>query len=174
MTIQGIDFETLSLRDALDLAVLIEDEAMERYLEFAHQMDAHHNPEVASFFRFMAENEAKHGASLNQRRKQLFRFQPVTVTRGMLFDVEAPEYDEARAAMSVRQAMQAALRSESKAREFFEGALKRVQHPEVSKLFEELHAEEIEHEQLVQQRLDKLPADGGLDPDDFADEPVAQ
>jgi rubrerythrin len=173
MTTQGIDFETLSLRDALDLAVLIEEEARERYLEFAHQMDIHRNPEAASFFRFMAENEAKHGATLHERRTELFGSQPVAVTRSMLFDVEAPEYDEARSSMSVRQAMQAAMRSEVKAREFFAGALAQVRQADVRKLFESLRDEELEHEQLVKERLDALPPDSDMDPDAFADEPVA-
>ena len=31
MAIQGIDFANLSLKDALDLAILVEDEAQERY-----------------------------------------------------------------------------------------------------------------------------------------------
>jgi len=34
----GIDFASLSLKDALDLAVLVEEEARERYEEFADQM----------------------------------------------------------------------------------------------------------------------------------------
>ena len=33
-----IDFRKLSLKDALDLAILVEDEAMERYNEFTDQM----------------------------------------------------------------------------------------------------------------------------------------
>ena len=41
MATRGIDFQTLSLMDALDLAILIEDEAQERYEDFAAQMDQH-------------------------------------------------------------------------------------------------------------------------------------
>ena len=37
MATRGIDFRALSLKDALDLAVLIEQEAEERYEEFAAQ-----------------------------------------------------------------------------------------------------------------------------------------
>lgn len=173
MTTQGIDFEALSLRDALDLAVLIEQEAQERYEEFAHQMDLHRNPEAARFFRFMAENEAKHGAALHERRAELFGSEPVAVKRSMLFDVEAPEYDEARASMNVREAMQAAMRSETKAREFFESALPRVREEGVRALFASLREEEVEHERLVKERLDTLPPDSDVDRDAFADEPVA-
>ncbi len=37
-----------------------EEEAKVRYDDFADQMDAHRTPDVAKFFRFMAENELKH------------------------------------------------------------------------------------------------------------------
>ena len=50
MATQGIDFSQLSAQDALDLAILIEEEAEERYQEFAHQMDVHHTPDAAGFF----------------------------------------------------------------------------------------------------------------------------
>ena len=42
----AIDFAALSLQDALDLAILIEEEAQERYLEFVDQMQQHHTPEA--------------------------------------------------------------------------------------------------------------------------------
>ena len=67
-TFMGIDFTALSLKDALDLAVLIEEEAKERYEELAAQMEQHHTPAPAHFFRFMAGNEAKHRAQLSVRR----------------------------------------------------------------------------------------------------------
>ena len=44
----------------------------------------------------------------------------------MLWDVEAPDYDQARAFMTARQAMQAALQSEEEAHPFFIGALPQV------------------------------------------------
>ena len=56
MTIQHLELSGLSLKDALDLATLIEEEAHERYLELADQMEQHRTPEPARFFRFMAEN----------------------------------------------------------------------------------------------------------------------
>lgn len=170
----GIDFGKLSLCDALDLAILIEEEAEERYGEFAQQMELHHTPEAARFFRFMAENESKHGAQLAARRWDLFQDAPRTVTRAMLWDVEAPEYDEARAFMTPRQAMQAALVSERKAHAFFVEALPRIHDPKVHELFEELRDEEVYHQNLVQQEIGKLPPQPGIDPEDFVDEPTSQ
>ncbi|WP_243305092.1 ferritin family protein [Geothrix oryzisoli] len=169
-----IDFAHLSLMDALDLAVLIEEEAKERYEEFAAQMDQHRTPEAAKFFRLMAVNEAKHGQELADRRSQLFGTAARTVTRAMIFDVEAPDFDEARAFMSPRQAMKAALASEVKAHAFFVAALPALKDAKVRALFEELRDEEVEHQDLVKAELAKLPPDSGLSDEDFVDEPTAQ
>lgn len=170
----GIDFATLSLRDALDLAALIEEEARERYEELGDQLEAHRTPDAAGFFRFMARQEAKHFAHLDERRSALFAGEPRAVTPAMIFDVEAPEYDEVRAFMSVRAALETALRSERKAHQFFVSALPRVTDPQVRALFEELAAEETEHERLVLEEIAKLPPEPEPNPDDYGDEPVAQ
>ena len=63
-----IDFASLSLQDALDLAILVEEEAQERYLEFVDQMEQHHTQEAARFFASMAKNEQKHGEELHVPR----------------------------------------------------------------------------------------------------------
>lgn len=174
MTTQGIDFAKLSLQDALDLAILIEEEAQERYRELTDQLEKHHTPEAAQFFRFMAQNEERHRVELDERRKRLFADAPRTVTRAMLWDVEAPDYDEARAFMSPRQAMETALRCEEKAHAFFVAALPRIENEEVRALFEELREEEVHHQQLVKKELAKLPPEPGFDPGDFTDEPTSQ
>ncbi len=175
MKTKAIDFEKLNLRDAIDLAVLVEEEAKDRYGELADQMQIHHNAEVERFFRFMVDVEGKHEAELAARRKKLFGDQPRAVRREMLFDIEAPDYDEARATMSVRQALDAAMRSEQKAGAFFAEASKVIQDAEARKLFAELREEEKQHEALVQKQIDKLPpGDGGpMSGEDVGDDPVA-
>jgi rubrerythrin len=172
---RSIDFANLTLRDALDLARLVEEEAKERYGELADQMEIHHNPEVAGFFRFMIGVEGKHEAALAARRKDLFGAEPPTVTRAMLFDVEAPEYDVARATMTVRQALDAALVSERKAYAFFDAALAAVKHPTVLELFTELREDEQLHQELVLNEIAKLPAGAEIasEDDDNDDGPVA-
>jgi len=174
VTTKGIDFPALSLKDALDLAVLVEEEAKERYEEFADQMELHHTPEAGRFFRLMAGNEEKHRAELAERRKELFGDQPSSVTLQMILDVEAPDYDEARAFMTARQALQAAFRAERKAYTFFDEALPLLREPGVKALFEELRTEEIRHQGMVLAELEKTPPDPPLVADDFGDEPVAQ
>jgi rubrerythrin len=167
-----IDFAKLSLVDALDLAILIEDEAKERYEEFVGQMEIHHTPDAARFFRAMAVNEEKHGSELRERRQRLFPSAPRTVTREMLWDVEAPEYDAARVFMSARQAMQVALEAEVKAHDYFAAALVHITNPDVKALFAELRDEEIEHQAMVKDAMANLPPGPDANPDDYADEPV--
>jgi rubrerythrin len=174
MAIKGIDFASLTLMDALDLAILIEEEAKERYEDLAAQMEQHRTPEAARFFRYMAANEAKHGLELATRRAERFGAAPRKVTTAMIFDVEAPDYDTARAFMTPRQAMKVALASEVKAHGFFEAALPALRDAEVRALFDELKQEEVEHQALVRAELGKLPPDSGLSDDDFVDEPAAQ
>jgi rubrerythrin len=169
-----VDFATLSLQDALDLAILVEQEAEERYLEFVDQMEQHHTPEAAKFFATMARNEQKHGEELRARRHSLFGDAPSRVKRAMLWDVEAPDYDQPRAFMSARQAMDTALLSETKAHEFFVLAIPHLSDPEVKRLFQELRDEEVLHQSLVQEAIRGLPEAREPDAGDYEDEPVAQ
>jgi len=174
MTIESLELSGLSLKDALDLATLIEEEAHERYLELADQMDQHRTPEPARFFRFMAENEAKHGAELSQRRRELFGDAPSEVRRSMLFDVEAPDYDEVRAFMSAREALNIALRCEEKAHAFFVAALPHLTDVSVSALFAELRDEEVIHRQLVGRELSRLAPGPEPEGEAFVDDPNPQ
>ena len=168
---QDIDFANLTLKNALDLAILVEEEAEERYREFVHQMETHHSPGVARFFRFMAVNEAKHGQELAERREKIFGDAPREVERSMIFDVEAPEFYRARAFMSVEEALDLAKDAENKAYEFFDKALPRIEDSDVRKLFVELRQEEIEHIELVEKVRTKVEIEPDFDPDDFVDPP---
>ena len=169
-----LDFVSLSLKDALDLAILIEEEAKDRYEEFFENLAVHHTPDAAQFFKTMAGNEAKHGEDLLMRRQSLFPNEPRTVTRAMLWDVEAPDYDASRVFMTARQAMNVAMACEVKAHDFFDAALTHVANAEVRALFEELRQEEVEHKHLVQAVLDRMPPEQPGDADDVEDEPVGQ
>ena len=169
-----IDFGSLSIKDALDLAVLVEEEAEERYRELAENLELHNTKDAAKFFRFMVGCEAKHGQELSEKRQELFGDQPVTVDRSMLWDVEAPGYETAKTFMTLQEALEVALAAETKAFEFFDGALPEVEDPEVRELFTELRQEEVEHIQMVREQMRNHGEGGDFDPEDFADEPVAQ
>jgi rubrerythrin len=155
---QKIDFAKLSLKDALDLAIFIEDEAKERYEQFSKLVGGRYKGDADEVFKNMAGYEARHGAELTERRKKLFGNAPRSVSRDMVEDVEAPDYGAPRVFMSPRQAMEVALRSEEKAYDYFDEALKHVKDPEVKKLFEELRAEEVQHQEYLRKAMAGLPA----------------
>jgi len=153
----GFDVESMELRDALDLAILMEEEARLRYTEFARQVGGRYPGDAADVFRLMAAYEEKHGAQLAARRRSLFKDQPRRVQLDQLDDLEAPDRGEPRVFMSARDAMQVAIAAEVKAYEFFDAAVNLVTDPGVRALFAELRAEEAEHRRLLEERIVDLP-----------------
>lgn len=167
---QPLDFKTLSLQDALDLAIAMEEEARARYDEFTHLVGGRYPGDAADMFRTMAGYEARHGADLAARRRALFGDTPARVTPALLDDAEAPDRGKPRVFMSARQALEVALASEQKAWDFFDGALREVAEPSVRTLFEELRAEEARHATMVRERLERLPPGPDVEEDE-ADAP---
>jgi rubrerythrin len=165
-----INYATLDLMDALDLAVFIEVEAYERYKMFATQLGHRFTGDAASVFASMAENEAKHGRDLAERRNALFGDAPVRVSRDDLFDVEAPEQGAPRSNMSTLQAFQVALSSEKKAFDFYDLALAHVTNPEIHTLFTELRDEETEHVKMVEEAIANLPPGAEIELEEDEDE----
>jgi rubrerythrin len=172
--VPSFDFSNANLRDVLDLATLVEQEAKERYEELAHQMEVHRTPEAAAFFRKMIALEVMHEDEVAGARTMLFGHEPMVVTRAMIFDVEAPEYDEVRALMSHREALETVLRAEKKARAFFAAAREVVTDERVCDMFSSLLEEETLHVEYVERELAKLPPEPMVDGRAFEDEPVMQ
>jgi rubrerythrin len=165
-----IDFAELDLQDALDLAILIEEEAEERYKGFAKLVGGRYEGDAADVFKMMAANEKKHGEQLAERRKKLFGRKKSRVSLDMIDDVEAPDRGKPRTFMSPRQALEVALEAEVKAHDFYAGALKHVKDRQVKKLFEELKAEEKQHKALLKKRLSRYPEGPDVEESE-ADEP---
>ena len=159
----AIDFTQLSLMDALDLAVLIEEEAEERYIAFAKMLGSRYEGDAAAFFETMSGYEAKHGKKLRERRTKLFATTPVRMSREMVEDVEAPDYETPRPFMSTRHALEVALDSERKAEAFYVSALDVVADPQVKGLFIELRDQEIDHQEMVQRQMAKTSGDRAPD-----------
>jgi len=154
--------------DALDLAILIEEEANQRYKMFASQLGSYRG--AGAFFASMAENEAKHGNDLLARRMALFGKAPMKVKLADLFDVEAPDVSATRRGMSTVQAFELGLAAEKKAHDFYDMALPGITNPEVKTLFAELRDEETEHVEMLREAMAKLPPSASIeienDPDD--------
>ena len=97
---RSLDFQTLDLRDALDLAILVEEEARERYAELARQVGGRYAGDASDVFERMAGNEAKHARQLSERRAELFGTTPRRVSPLMFWQIEAPDAGEVRVFMS--------------------------------------------------------------------------
>jgi len=155
MTTQ-LDFSTLNLQDALDLAVLIEKEAEDRYLVFADQIGQRYPGDAANFFTMMARNEQRHGTEITERRRLIFGDTPSRVTANMIGnDIEAPDTGKAIRYMSPRQALEVSLESEIKAYKFYDRILQVIQNDEVQELIKSLRDEEAEHQQLLNEQKAK-------------------
>ena len=166
----SLDLSKLSLMDALDLAILIEEEARQRYEMFASQFGRTGRNDAGSFFASMAENEAKHGTEILARRMALFGKAPMKLKLDDLYDVEAPEMGAPRRGMSTLQAFEMGLAAEKKAYDFYDMALPGITDPEVRTLFTELRDEETEHVEMLKEAMAKLPSRASVetenDPDD--------
>jgi rubrerythrin len=167
---QKLQFASLDLQDALDLAILIEEEARERYQEFQKLVGGRYRGDASDVFRSMAEQEGKHHAQLVARRTQLFQDAARRVDRSWFEDVEAPDRGSPRVFMGPRQALQVALESEEKAHDFFAGALPHLKDPRVKALFEELRTEELQHQRFIKKGLAALPPGPDVEEGE-ADEP---
>ncbi len=163
----SLDLSKLSLMDALDFAILIEEEARQRYEMFAKQLSG---SDAGSFFASMAKNEAKHGTEILERRMALFGKAPMKLKLHDLYDVEAPETGAPRRGMSTVQAFELGLAAEKKAYDFYDIALPGITDPDVRTLFTELRDEELEHVEMLKKAMAKLPARASIetenDPDD--------
>ena len=167
----SLDLSKLNLMDALDLAILIEEEARQRYEMFASQVGRSGGRyDAGSFFASMAENEAKHGTELLERRMALFGKVAMKVKLDDIYDVEAPDTGSPRRGMSIMQALEVGLSAEQKAHDFYDMALPGITDPDVRTLFAELRDEEIEHVEMLKAQMAKLPSHADVetenDPDD--------
>ena len=165
----SLDLSKLSLMDALDLAILIEEEVRQRYEMFARQLSGYG---AGTFFASMVENEAKHGTELLERRMAMFGKTPMKVKLTDLFDVEAPDMGAVHRGMSTLQAFELGLAAEKKAYDFYDTALPGVTDPEVRALFAELRDEEAEHVEMLKEQMARLPDSASIETEtDFDDVP---
>jgi rubrerythrin len=165
-----VDFAKLTLRDALDLAILVEEEAQERYQKLSTMVGGRYAGDAGDVFRFMAENEERHAAELQARRNEMFKKAKRALSRDALDDVEAPDFTKVNVFMSARDAMEVAIEDEVKAYEFYDQALPHVKDPGVRELFRELRDEEKRHETLLRKKMKGMPSGPDIDAE-FADQP---
>lgn len=150
-----VDLRKLTLRDALDLAIAVEEEAATRYDSLADRFGSGPTAQVGAFFREMAETEQAHAERLRARRFALFQEAPKVLDTSFLPSIEAtpgepPEHP------NVLYALRLVLEAEIRAYRFYGEALGAVHERSVRRLFNDLIAEERVHELLVRRHLERL------------------
>ena len=142
-------------------AMAIETEAVDRYEELADQMDVHNNPEVADFFRKMAEIEGKHVDNVEQLCGDtvLPHISPWDLAWAGDESPESPKHnDEVHYLMTPYHAIQLAIQGEQRAAAFFRDIADKAGVAEdVRALADQLAGDELEHVRLLQQWLARQP-----------------
>jgi rubrerythrin len=157
-----IDLTYLTVKDALDLAILIEEESRDRYVELADQLGSGHPDDAADFFLTMSKNEEHHRHKLLQKRRSLFGEDPSELSQSIKDELrltEIPAYEDVRIFMSRRQALNIALKCETRAFNFYNSAISQVKNDEVKKVFASLRDEETEHRNMVKDLIKISSAD---------------
>lgn len=113
---------------------------------------------VTAIFHEMAAEERQHGAELERRYHE--RFGPVPFPTGEAKEViEAPDLDDPEAlifdTMTIEQALQAGLRAEETAREFYRQEVTRTSDPNLQTVYRELAEFEETHVRRLKEKLEE-------------------
>lgn len=154
-----IDFANLDLRGAFDFAIMIEEDAQNRYRRLSRLLGD--DPGGAGdVFRMMVVNEGKHRSELEARRDSLFSKLPQRIEISIADDesVEGPDLDDDELPRTAREALEVTLAAEKRAYEFYRQAVSHIQDEGVRAFFQELMQEEAEHQALLARKLAELDA----------------
>jgi rubrerythrin len=149
-------FSKLSGTDVLDMAIAIEDEAQLYYEQLADWVKSGTNGEAADFFRRMATREERHRQQIVAQRERLYGDAPESNAAKVSWAVEAPDFDAVPTDLSLRKAFEVAMDAESRAHDFYAGALDFVTDQQVAELFEGLRRAEAEHKRLLRDEMARL------------------
>jgi rubrerythrin len=154
MTIQ-LDFSKLSGTDVLDMAIAIEDEATIYYEQLADWVDEG-KPEVVDFFKRMAVREKRHHDQIVALRDRLFGDAPKSHAEKVSWAVEEPDVYKVPDDVNLKQAFEVAMDAETRAHDFYAGALEYAIDDQVTELFEGLRKAEADHQRMLREEMEKL------------------
>jgi rubrerythrin len=153
-----LDFTKLTLHDAFDFAIMLEEDAQLRYEQLARLVGDDPGG-VGQVFRMMVENEAKHRSDLVARREALFRDDPPRIEISLMdASVERPEVDDDALPKTARAALEVTLAAERRAHAFYGNVLARITDPELRAFFEGLRRDEAQHAALIERKISRLVA----------------
>ena len=155
MTIE-LDFSKLSGTDVLDMAIAIEDEATIYYEQLADWV-GDDKPEVVDFFKRMAVREKRHHDQIVALRERLFGDAPASNAAKVSWSVEEPDVYRVPDDVTLRQAFEVAMESETRAYDFYAGALEYATEDKVTDLFEGLRQAEADHQRMLREEMAKYP-----------------
>ncbi len=154
MTIE-LDFSKLSGRDVLDMAIAIEDEATIYYEQLADWV-GDEKQEVVDFFERMAVREKRHHDQIVALRDRLFGDQPKSHADKVSWAVEAPDVYKVPDDVNLKQAFDVAMDAETRAHDFYAGALEYATDDQVTELFEGLRQAEADHRRMLEEEMAKF------------------
>lgn len=154
MTIE-LDFSKLSGRDVLDMAIAIEDEATIYYEQLADWV-GDEKQEVVDFFERMAVREKRHHDQIVALRDRLFGNQPKSHADKVSWAVEAPDVYKVPDDVNLKQAFDVAMDAETRAHDFYAGALEYATDDQVTELFEGLRRAEADHRRMLEEEMAKF------------------
>jgi rubrerythrin len=145
MTIE-LDFSKLSGTDVLDMAIAIEDEATIYYEQLADWVGDD-----------MAVREKRHHDQIVALRERLFGDAPASNAAKVSWSVEEPDVYRVPDDVTLRQAFEVAMESETRAHDFYAGALEYATDDKVTDLFEGLRQAEADHQRMLREEMAKYP-----------------
>lgn len=144
--------------DFMARAYAMELEATERYAQFAEQLDAHNNREVAQLFRKLSEIEALHAKRILAAMgwPSLPALPPAFAWEGGEGPETAP-FDSLHYLMQPYHALEIALRCELQAQEYFEKIAAGSAPRRVRAAAAEMATEERGHVKLIRDWMKRVP-----------------
>lgn len=150
-----VDFSKMDGRDALDIAIVIEDEAQLAYEHLAEWVGSDGNTEAAEFFNRMAVREKRHKKEITERRIELYGNAPTRHDEDAPWQAEVPDYESLNKEVSLEDAFNVAMGAETRAHDFYAEAIEYIEDETVVELFDWLRKAEIEHQRMLSEEMDR-------------------
>lgn len=144
--------------DFMARAYTMELDAIERYAQFAEQLDTHANKEVAALFRKLSQIESLHAKRILEEMH--WPRMPALTPAYAWETPEGPEtapFDLLHYLMQPYHALEIALRCEMQAQQYFEGIAASKAPKSVRAAAAAMAEEERDHVQLIRAWLKKVP-----------------
>jgi rubrerythrin len=148
-----VDFSKMDGRDALDIAIVIEDEAQLAYEHLAEWVAGDGNTEAADFFSRMAVREKRHKTEISERRRELYGDAPTRHDEDAPWQAEVPDYESLGTKVSLEDAFNVAMGAETRAHDFYAEAIDFIEDETVVELFDWLRKAEIEHQRMLTEEM---------------------